>query len=112
MVWVSLEPIILSVSSQDRPGRAEVQTHANTIQHIHTYTQRRNTHSGMHICTHTQTYTYTHTLIHNKHKDTPTHFCTFLCYHQLPFKHSGKEQVTVLNTARHARRALFIYTAH
>lgn len=64
MVWVSLEPIILSVSSQDRPRRAEVQTHANTLQHTHT--QRRNTHSVRHN-------THTHTQTLNEHKDTHTH---------------------------------------
>lgn len=66
MVWVSLEPIILSVSSQDRPGRAEVQTHANTLQYTHTQTHGEEEHTLRHEHTHRYVHIqYTHTLTMN-----------------------------------------------
>lgn len=106
MVWVSLEPIILSVSSQDRPGRAEVQTHANTLQYTHTQTHGEEEHTLRHEHTHRYVHIqYTHTLTMNVKIHLHIHiqdiqclytvymhsvdFCTYLCCHWLPFKPSG-----------------------
>ena len=76
-----------------------VRTHAQTCEHIHTWTYM---HTCTHTCTHMYTYTHTHTsTLMRTHAHTSTHTCTHVYTHAHTHTHTHTHMYTHTRSCAH-----------